>query len=565
MHKKYLFSAFALSAVVLNGCIDKDYDLENIDATVEFQINDLTLPLNIDPVKLNDLVDLSSEDCVEIVDGEYVLVKEGDFSSDAIEIRNINARPTTENQPKNTVSVPAVVSNVNVQMPEYIHKFNYNYDNVDEYIVSLERGQVDLHLLLSITTQYANGVKFNADYTNLKVALPKGFYGTLDNGTVITATSSNIVTVSSANSQNGIFRLDFHVTEFDAQAAGAKLDNKTHKFSLSTSFGIAGGIMTPKNANGQRGEISVNMDISPLEVNSFTGTVWYQVENLASDSDISLSDLPDVLTQEETDIAFYNPQLYVALNNPLGDRGVTGSVGLEITQIRDNGSISEPARLAQPMEIAGVGGVQEFCLLPRPEALESLYPKFPDATKVLMNNLGDIVKGQGFPEGLRIEFINPMMNQQRVVEFPLGVKLGNVHGDYTLFAPLQLTAGSKIYYKGDASGWGLDSDSDEFDIKYLSLEADVTSNLPVSATLTAKPVNSEGQEIPGVKVSKVEIPGNGTSHVVIKMEGNILDLDGMNYIATLKGIDDTKAISPDSELVINNLKVRVTGNYILND
>ncbi|MDE6817660.1 MAG: hypothetical protein K2J09_00620, partial [Muribaculaceae bacterium] len=140
--------------------------------------------------------------------------------------------------------------------------------------------------------------------------------------------------------------------------------------------------------------------------------------------------------------------------------------------------------------------------------------------------------------------------------------------DYTLFAPLELGENSTIYYEDEATDWGLSSDSDELDISLLVVEADVTSNLPIGVDLIVKPLDNNGNAITNVKVNPVEIPAGSTKHVEIKVEstnGAFRNLDGMRYTAMIKSAADAKALSPQSSLTLKNLKIRVTGNYIVKD
>lgn len=573
MHTKQNLSVLALAATlstaVLTGCIDQDYSLEDIDTKMEFQVNDLALPLNIAPVKLSSLVDLTSEECIEEVNGEYVLVKTGEFKSSPISIQGIHAVAVKENNDVNEIKLPMVVPGVKVPLTEYIHQFNYNYDDVDKYIVKIIKGQVDLTLSLEIATLYDNnGGVLDADFSNLKIKLPAGFYGTLSDGTVIDAAyekkNGSEVTIKNASvNSKGIYRLDFHVTEFDMAAAGGHLNDVTRDFTLSTGMGIVSGDIVSKSTKSAPATITVTFSISPLDVISITGEIWYEVKDLMTDQDILFNDLPDVLTDPETKLSFFNPQLYLSIENPLGAIAYA-TTGLTIEQIRSNGEKPAPAALAKPLTIGNKEGYQDYCLLPRPSDLSKPYYKYPNAELCQMNNLGNIVYGDGLPAGLKIDFVNPVLPDQTVDGFKLDWE-GQITGNYTLFAPLQLNAGSAIYYKDTVTGWGLTSDSDEMEIKYLTLDADITSHLPVDVYFTAIPVNSDGEEITSVKVNKVEVPAGQTSHVTITMEGTILDLDGMSYIASFKSVNDSKVLRPDASLDIANLKVRVTGNYIIDE
>ncbi len=564
MHTKHYFSiltmAGLLSSAALTGCVDQDYSLDDIDMEMQFQFNDLTLPLNLAPVKLSTFVDLSEQDNVEIVNGEYALVRTEEFSSSDIHIQAFLAQQSEVNQSKTTIDLPKVVPNVEAPLPGYVHQFNYDYNDVDKHIIDITSGTVDMNFSITISTQFKDGDVLNAQFRDLKFVLPKGFYGTLSTGQTIGKNSSNIVSISSAKvDANGEFKFNFHVTEFDRIAAGGSMYPEQNRFTLATSMGIESGYISYTNGPTGAAVIGVDVEISPLEILTINGKVGYEMTEW--DTKVMFDNLPTVLTSSETNISLYNPQLYLTLTNPLGT-SAHALTGVEIRQIRDVVSDEELAKLNE-LEVKSIVEPQKYCLLPHPDKVVA-YPGYEDAEPVKMVNLGNIVAGNGFPKGLSVNFVKPGFPEQIVTDFPLNFD-GRIGGKYTLFAPIQLGDGSSIYYSERTDGWDLSTDSEEMDIEKLILEADVTSHLPVNVFFSAIPVNSEGQEIQNIKINKVEIPAGQTHHVVITMEGNVTDLDGMDYTAKLVSPADAKVLTPDSYLDVNNLKIRVTGNYIIKE
>lgn len=555
-----LAAAGAFSMMLFTGCIDESYDLRDIDTTMQFEVDNLTLPLNLAPIQFDDMVDLSDEECIEIIDGEYVLVKNGDFNSEEIHIRDIKSSAVKGEQPSSQ-HMATVVSGVDIPLATAKFPFSYTYNNVDKYIKKIVSGKVDLTLTVVLSTKYDDGKAIECDLKNLVFELPAGFYGTTGNGDVIDADSGNEVSVASARTDaNGEYKFNFHVTSFGFEATGAELDGQS--FHLATDMTLKSGTLTSLNGNGNPGSISLDFNISDLEVSTFTGRVYYAVENLDPE-DVELNDLPDVLRDKETKIRLKNPQLFVKLQNPLDNYGITASTGVIITQIRPADEEIERASLLRRLQVAPIAGFQNFCLSPINDVAN--IEGFENAQWNEMQNLGSIVYGNGLPEGLHIEFDSPMMDEADVVDFELGQDLGAIHGDYKFFAPLDLDNGSFIYYTDEATGWGLSSDSDELEIRHLSIEADAVSNLPVAMTLTATPIDVDGNLITDVKVTKVDIPAFGKERIEIKMEGTIRNLDGMRYVLTVKAGQDTEALKPTQSLTLNNLKVRVSGSYIVEE
>ena len=97
MIKPLYQSAVALAALsLLTGCIDDSYDLSDVDTTTRVNINDLVLPVNIDPVTLGDVISIDPDSKIQTVSigGKefYALVQKGDFNSEPVAISGVAAR-----------------------------------------------------------------------------------------------------------------------------------------------------------------------------------------------------------------------------------------------------------------------------------------------------------------------------------------------------------------------------------------------------------------------------------------------------------------------------------------
>ena len=87
MKKLVILSAAMVAVLMLFvSCIDENYDLGDIDSTVEVKVVDLVVPLNLDEITLSSLITLNEGGEIREIGGEYVFVKEGEFSSDDVEI-----------------------------------------------------------------------------------------------------------------------------------------------------------------------------------------------------------------------------------------------------------------------------------------------------------------------------------------------------------------------------------------------------------------------------------------------------------------------------------------------
>jgi hypothetical protein len=557
---------------VLTGCIDSDYDLSDIDTTARFAVKDLVLPINLEPVVLDDVVDLTDNDCIEIIDGEYVLIKDGTFSSEEVNIRNIQTQPTVSHDP-----VTEVYSQANVQPGDYTvdlvtadgvrQEFSYIFNNVDEYIRTIDSGQVDFDITVALHNSGATPV-----YKNLVFKMPAGFVGTASNGGKVSSRDDAngkryyYVTFDTAKPTNGTFEFVYHVEKFDVVHSNAVLnagvEGQSGSFIFQDEITLDNGVADFTSTKEADVSIKVEFQLSELLVHTITGNIYYKVQGLDVD-DIDLDDMPEELGQEETELHLRNPQIYVHIANPLWSYGVTARTGLDIYQVRNGVKLtSDGAHLVKPIDIAAAEGDQVFCLSPeRPETYHEGAAETFDKNWREFSNLGNIVSGSGLPEALAIDFDSPQMNEHHVVDFRLGRNLGSVSGTYTFYAPLAMTDESKIVYTQTQTGWGSE-DLDAVDITVLEVEGDVTSTLPFDVYFSAHPVNTDGQVINDVDIEGGYVPANATNHhLTMKITGEIQHLDGMRYTARVVGSEAKNAITPDQNISISNIKAKVSGSY----
>ncbi|MCM1310803.1 MAG: hypothetical protein NC301_07260 [Bacteroides sp.] len=567
--KSALVISGVLSTVLLSGCKDDSLDLGDIDTTMKLEVNDLVLPLNIAPITFGDMVDLSSEECIEVINGEYVLLKNGSFDSEEIHIRDIKADAEHDfDQPDD---LPIVARDgVNIPLTASDFPFYYSYNNVDEYIQDIYSGEVDVKLQFTISAKADNDGALPCVFENMTFSLPKGFYGKVNNfnGTDSITISPDYcpdeITVNdAAPNANGDYNLVFHVTSFDfTKIPGASLADR--HFYLRTSFGLKNGNVRFTGGNDDAGTLKTSFHVSKMVLETFSGKIYYKIKDLNPEN-IELNDLPDVLTDPTTRIRLNNPQLYVKLTNPLGSKGVTASTGLDIKQIRQSAENEIEAVMPEKMQIEAVAGEQNFCLSPK--EVENFYEPYQGAKRYEFTNLGNIIFGEGLPQGLKINFDQPQMNPSKVTNFTVGdaANLGTVHGEYTFYAPLELGDESHIYYKDEVTGWDLNgSDDNKLEIRTIALTADCVSDLPVAVTISIEPLDTEGKLIPNIQ-GEVNLGAFAKQPIEIDLNGDIVNLDGIRYTVTIDAGQDTSALKPSMSLKLNNLKVKLSGSYIIDN
>ena len=138
----YLSAAAGLLAVSMASCIDDKYDLDNLDKTSEFKLVDLTLPVNVSEVKLDQIIKLEENSSLKVVEMNgkevYAVVQSGDFESQSLKIQDIQT---------STPQIAPTYVEFDVVTVEGQHDFKlrdvppqpltYSADNVDDYITGL--------------------------------------------------------------------------------------------------------------------------------------------------------------------------------------------------------------------------------------------------------------------------------------------------------------------------------------------------------------------------------------------------------------------------------------------
>ena len=73
----------ATTVFVMSSCVDDNYNLSDLDTTVGISVNKLTIPLNVDSLVLDQVIDLEKNSQIKktVVNAKeiYALVDEGTF------------------------------------------------------------------------------------------------------------------------------------------------------------------------------------------------------------------------------------------------------------------------------------------------------------------------------------------------------------------------------------------------------------------------------------------------------------------------------------------------------
>lgn len=573
MKKTFIPAVVTATVLVgMTGCVDDKYDLKDIDQTVQVEVKDLTIPLNVDKLTLSTLFDLDEGDpdaTVKVIDGAYAIQKSGDFSSkgvfiDYIRLNGVSGNPAESEIATGVASVPPGVKVAFDIVSEPI-TFEYSSTDVPAEIVSIDRigGEFDFYISLELAE--LRGVVRKFTLRNLVFDLPKGFAATSAQGTYDPETGR--FTVSEAVSTSNRVEILLHGTAVDYAKAGGKYDHAQHTAVYSGTVTLGSGILELDGSDitGALPETITmrhSLGVSSLLVDKFSGRVTYAFDDVRMNP-VELTDLPDLLAQEGTRIKMMNPQIYLGVDNPVARYGLSARTGMRIASAfpADRPSPSVTAELDAPGYFT-IGSADHSEYLLSPLNVSSPAEGFTNPVHVPFSSLSDVLLGNGLPSTLEISLADPVIPEQAVVEFPLGTTVGDIAGNYLFLAPIALGQGSQVVYTDTQDGWA-DEELDAVTVTTFEIAMDVTSNCPFSLTLSGYPIGADGRQIGNAEIEAVEIPANAKDqHVVIRVNGTVKGLDGFVY--TAKGFvpeNMQTPLSPDQNMELDNIRIKVSGTY----
>lgn len=467
--------------------------------------------------------------------------------------------------------------------------FSATSSNVTEAVQAIDHVSVEtkLGLRLSLDNDFASVIQ-NIRISGLKLQFPKGLELTVKkNGTKLTNPYNPLngeLVLGDIAIVNGVFDgLEIEITSINAQEAGVTLvpGNKDQKgvFSFASELRIFDGCKVSirkkdfaygKTVYDLKDDVVYTWEprMDAIKVKDFSGKIQYDIKQVNVDP-VKLNDLPDFLNDYDTQIFLDNPQIYLAVNNPLYKYALKAQAGLKITP-QKRGEV----RSAKEASIEMVADRKDnvICLSPVDPGAGKYYDNMAVTHHEPYVGLRDVVavtkadgtiKNGGVPDQINVELVDPQVPTQSVNQFRLGETLDPVVGNYTFYAPLAFADGTLIMYKDSDNGWGNDDNTlEKIGITKLQLTAKATSDIPLEATLTVKALGKNGLEIKDVSFSNVKVSANAQGQDVTfnLVKGVLTGLDGVEFHATVLA-NGGKSIEPEQTIKFDDVKVVVSGYY----
>lgn len=577
-----------LLMLVLFSCVDNNYDFSDIDTTSRFKAKNLVVPLNIEELTLDQVLDLDKESEIKQVKDEngdlfYAIKKEGRFTSDDISVKAFTAsKPSLA---PCIVQIPRIAGSpagtVVYQVESPAAPFKSEASNLDEAFREIRSIGVEANSTIKLRIageKLTRAMMSNVQYQNLKIQYPKGLtvatnLGTYDPSTGVLDLTASPLTPNS----NGEVRIQMDVTAIDATQENVSVDYVNRTFTFEGEVKVIQGNLNFNTSVDLPDAITfiVTPEFSTFKAKTMTGRVEFEVENLAIDP-VDLSHIPDAINQSGTRLMVENPQLYLKLNNPMADYDAYFETGIRLTSIRDavrrdyeidhdekgnrvfNTTLPDGGHLlpVTPLLLAPTVPAQYYEGYDSPK-----FVPFSSMREVLVLEEDAEEEGVGIPATIQVHAIDPAIPEQDVTDLELGKTYGSVKGDYAFFAPLQLSDDSRIVYTDKVTGWDK-GDMDGLTIDSLIMRFDGTTDLPFEIKLSIQPIDKEGNVIEGVTSTTVTIAAMAKEQPIeIKLVGPVTHLDGLLIEARAVNQGSETILGPEMTIYVKNCKATVTGFY----
>lgn len=573
--KYYLLTGLCTASLfTLSSCFDSNYDLSDLDTNAKFEMKDLTIPLNIDHITLEQALDIKdgNEIVKEQVDGKmvYAIKKSGSFNSETIEVKKFSIDKPTLNSRTMTLELTDLRNVLN-----YVDEVNAYYDIKDSFSSDFKTQALNLDesikyiKAIGVVGTVTDNIKISGlsaallekvTIDGLKILYPKGLIATANMGKYDKKTG--ILDLSSENlkpDSKGNIKITLDVTGVDVEESDIVIDYDKRSLDFEGKVYIKEGRVNLRANKEDKipatASFSSSPSISKIDVKTFTGRIEYKVNDFDVDP-IYLNSVPEVLSQSGTSIIIDNPQIYMSFNNPLSEYKTVFETGMEFTSI--NGDKEQTYAIDDKTFRTSPDSINQFVL--SPSVPLRTYGDYTNPKHVKFTSLSRVFADvDGMPKEMKVNVIAPNIPEQDIKDFRLGEKIKPVRGKYDFYAPLKLSEKSVIIYTDTLHGWNKDVDDMKFSKAVIDL--DVTTEVPMTVELWASPVDCDNEVINNIKSNTVTIDAYAKKqHITLTMEGEIEHLNGMIFKAVSKSINNGETLGPDMKIYVDNFKLTVNGS-----
>lgn len=590
MKKKQMKASLLLASLLtlgfsVTGCTNDDYDFDQIDATMGFGSGELEIPASSTMnIPLSDILELEEGGSVKIAaNGDYLFQLTGSDASSAspmispIVLRgNSYSNTLTLNANSAAKGTRAAGSHLSFVSPK---ELMFKYNGTDAAVKSLKSAEVagEIELKINLTL---GGLSSAINKINKATLTLPGYLqisSVNGNGNGVPMVNGSKITVENVStSRNLQLTIKAKKLDFANQDAYGKVvigNNGSIKMDGYFDLGIEANVTgVPTSALS----IGANVTVNDITLKSATGIFDPEI-NISSLGDVSVTGVPDFLSEDGVRADLDNPQIILSIKN---DMDAAAKVSAKVISTKNGQNLATVQLPEMNICKTTVAPVTKICICRH--NTEELTAQYGAANVYEVSNLATLIN-QHIPDHVQITDVKTKadLSQEMTIEFG---RYYHVVPSYEIYAPLAFAEDAVIEYADDFDGWNDDLDDLELsEGTYVRLTADAQNLVPATLIVEATPLGLEGTDISNlievnVKKGTVKASADGVTaenspleiELREKVKGGLQKLDGLSYKVKGKASHDgttVTGINLNSEkhtLKLANIKVKLVGKVIGN-
>lgn len=590
MKKKQMKASLLLASLLtlgfsLTGCTNDDYDFDQIDATMGFGSGELEIPASSTMnIPLSDILELEEGGSVKIAaNGDYLFQLTGSDASSAspmispIVLRgNSYSNTLTLNANSAAKGTRAAGSHLSFVSPM---EQMFVYQGSDAAVKSLKSAEVagEIELIVNLALNGLSSAINTIDKATINLPGYLQISSVNGNGNGVPMVNGSKITVENVStSRNLRLTIKAKKLDFANQNAYGKVvigDNGSIQMDGYFDLGIEAhvtGVPTSELS------IGANVTVNDITLKSATGIFDPEI-NISSLGDVSVTGVPDFLSEDGVRADLENPQIILSIKN---DMDAAAKVSAKVISTKNGQNLATVQLPEMNICKTTVAPVTKICICRHKTA--ELTAQYGAANVYEVSNLATLIN-QHIPDHVQITDVKTKadLSQEMTIEFG---RYYHVVPSYEIYAPLAFAENAVIEYADDFDGWNDDLDDLELsEGTYVRLTADAQNLVPATLIVEATPLGLEGADISNlievnVKKGTVKASADGLTAVNSPQEielrekekGGLQKLDGLSYKVKGKASHDGTTVtginlnSKKHTLKLENIKVKLVGKVIGN-
>lgn len=590
MKKKQMKASLLLASLLtlgfsVTGCTNDDYDFDQIDATMGFGSGELEIPASSTMnIPLSDILELEEGGSVKIAaNGDYLFQLTGSDASSAspmispIVLRgNSYSSTLTLNASSAAKGTRAAGTHLSFVSPK---ELMFKYNGTDAAVKDLKSAEVagEIELKINLTLDGLSSAIATIDKATLTLPGYLEISQVTGNGNGVPMVNGSKITVENVStSRNLQLTIKAKKLDFEKQDAYGKVvigNNGSIKMDGYFDLGIEADVTrVPTSAL----TIGANVNVNNITLKSATGIFDPEI-NISSLGDVSVTGVPDFLSEDGVRADLDNPQIILSIKN---DMDAAAKVSAKVISTKNGQNLATVQLPEMNICKTTVAPVTKICICRHKTA--ELTAQYGAANVYEVSNLATLIN-QHIPDYVQITDVETKADpsQEMTIEFGRYYK---VVPSYEIYAPLAFAEDAVIEYADDFDGWNDDLDDLELsEGTYVRLTADAQNLVPATLIVEATPLGVGGTDISNlievnVKKGTVKASADGVTAVNSpleielreKVKGGLQKLDGLSYKVKGKASHDgttVTGINLNSEkhtLKLENINVKLVGKVIGN-